>query len=139
MARRLSTQPETGWTLTTSGYMGCLFAVVSGTSQLNQGETSHNWEILNWGNGTNTSDIGYKYAAVFAEAEIPSETQTGISTPELPREGLEIRNGKFVLSGSGRAVEVFSINGRRVVATSLNRLHGIYIVRDGSHTYKVYF
>lgn len=88
---------------------------------------------------TNTSDIGCKYAAVFAEAEIPSETQTGISTPELPREGLEIRNGKFVLSGSGRAVEVFSINGRRVVATSLNRLHGIYIVRDGSHTYKVYF
>lgn len=135
-----TTQPATGWTLTTSGKMGCLFAVTNGTSQLNQSETSNNWMILNWGNGTNTSDAGCKYAAVFAEAEVSSDNQTGIGhTPELRPDELAIRNGQFVLSGSGRVVELFSINGRRVVATSLNRLHGVYIVRDGKRTGKVYF
>ena len=134
------TQPATGWTLITSGKMGCLFAVVNGTSQLNQSETSHNWNILNWGDGTNTSDVGCKYAAVFAEAEAPQDNQTGIGDLlELRPDELTIRDGRFVLSGSGRAVEVFSINGRRVAATSLSRLHGVYIIRDGQRTCKVYF
>lgn len=134
-----ATQPTTGWTLTTSGQMSCLFAVTNGTSQLNQSETSNNWRILNWGNGTNTSDAGCKYAAVFAAASSETVTPTAITTPELQRGELEVRNGKFILSGSGRNVEVFAINGRRVVPTSLNRLHGVYIVRDGERTWKISF
>lgn len=133
-----ATQPATGWTLTTSGKMNCLFAVTNGDSQLNQSESSHSWRVLNWGDGTNTSDVGCRYAAVFAEAEAPS-TQTAIGTLELEREELTIQDGRFVLSASGRKVDVFSISGRRVVPTSLNRLHGVYIVRDGAQTWKVYF
>ncbi len=133
------TQPTTGWTLNTSGLMNCLFTVVSGNSQLNQGETSNNWRILNWGNGTNTSDVGCRYAAVFADAGVSGETETSVAIPEISPSELAIHNGKFVNSVSRQAVDVYSINGRRVVATSLSRLHDVYIVRDGAQTYKVRF
>ena len=132
-------QPATGWTLTTSGKMNCLFAVVNGTSQLNQGETSNSWRVLNWGNGTNTSDVGCRYAAVFATATA-GESATGIAaTPLMPSTQLSIQQGQFINSLTGRPVEVFAINGKRIVATSLSRLHGIYIIKDGTQTYKVSF
>ncbi|MBP3227731.1 MAG: sulfatase-like hydrolase/transferase [Bacteroidaceae bacterium] len=131
-------QPATGWTLTTNGIMNCLFAVVSGTAQLNQGEVSNSWNILNWGSGTNTSDVGCRYAVAFADAEVavPNDP-TGLDAVELPADSLAVVDGAFVLGGSGRRVELYTVGGRRVAPTSLSRLGGIYIVKDGERTMKV--
>ena len=131
--------PETGWKLNTSGLMSCLFTVVNGESQVNQGLADRNWYVLNWGNGTNTTDAGCRYAVVMAGAEINPNKPVGISIPQLSGDNLEVRNGNFVLSNSGRTVEVYTINGKRVPAISRSRLHGIYLIRDGKNTLKVVF
>ena len=54
-----ATKPADGWTFGASDTDG-LFVVKSGTNQLNQQNVS-NFNILNWGNGTNTTDDGCKY------------------------------------------------------------------------------
>ena len=134
-----ATPPSTGWKVVTNGKMKCLFAVVNGTSQLNQGISDRNWYVLNWGNGTNTTDAGCRYAVVMADAGLNPDIAEGITLPELKADRIEVRNGSFVLSGSGRAVEVFTVAGRRVAPISRSRLNGIYIVRDGKKSMKVVF
>lgn len=53
-------EPAVGWTFgpaANSNY----FTITSGTNQFNQGEVSNSWRILNWGGGTNTTDIGCQF------------------------------------------------------------------------------
>ena len=117
--------------------MNCLFAVVSGHAQLNQAEQSNSWKILNWGDGTNTTDAGCRYAVVMADAEVSENIPDGIETVEIKADNLVVRDGKFILSDSGRPVDVFTIDGKRVPAISRSRMHGIYLIRDGRHTAKL--
>ncbi len=131
-----ATSPATGWKLTTSGMMSCLFAVVNGESQVNQALKDRNWIVVNWGNGTNTTDAGCRYAVVLADAET-KDIPDGIGDMEMQPEDIEVRDGNFVLSNSGRKVDVFTIDGKRVPAISRSRLHGIYLIIDGKKTQKV--
>lgn len=137
--RTSATQPDAGWTLTTNGMMSSLFAVVSGNSQMNQAENTNNWRILDWGDGTNTTDVGCRYSIVMAEAEVQNDTHSGISTPTLERDFLSVENGQFVMAQSHRPVKVYSISGRRVPVQTFKRLRGTYIVVDGKRSYKVQF
>lgn len=129
--------PSTGWKLTTSGQMSCLFAVVNGNSQINQALASRNWMVVNWGDGTNTTDAGCRYAVVIADAEVSENIPDGIETVEIKADNLVVRDGKFILSDSGRPVDVFTIDGKRVTAISRSRMHGIYLIRDRRHTAKL--
>lgn len=60
-----ATRPSAGWTLKGCAKAGA-FIVTSGSAQLNQ---SNQDNVLNWGSGTNTSDVGCQY--IIEEAEIP--------------------------------------------------------------------
>ena len=130
-----ATSPATGWKLNTSGMMNCLFTVVNGESQVNQALKDRNWIVVNWGNGTNTTDAGCRFAVVLADVEA-KDIPDGIGVMEAKPESIEVRDGSFVLSDSGRKVDVFTIDGKRVPAISRSRLHGILLIRDGKNTLK---
>ena len=132
-----ATSPSNGWTLTTNGNMSCLYAVVSGKAQLNQAEQSNNWKILNWGDGTNTTDVGCRYAVHLADAE--STTISGIDLPETNADEIVVRDNHFVNRISGKTVEIFTVGGRRVPAETGHRLRGVYILCDAGKTSKVIY
>ena len=129
-----ATPPATGWNLLTDGIMGCLFAVVNGTSQVNQGAASRNWMVLNWGDGTNTTDAGCRYAVVLSDAE--AKVQDGISYPELTKNDISARQDRFVLRDTGETVMLYNISGvRQTPATCPMR--GLFVAVVGDRTYKV--
>ena len=132
-----ATAPQTGWTLTSNGKMNSLFAIANGTSQLNQAESSNNWNILNWGNGTNTTDTGCLYAAVFVEAEVTTDDLTALTFPTLEASDIMFVDVQYMLGD--KAVRIYSIDGHIVVPTSKSQLRGIYIVKNDTQTFKVQF
>lgn len=133
-----ATSPSKGWTLTTDGNMSCLYAAVNGNSQMNQAETSNNWKVLNWGNGTNTTDVGCRYAIHMVDAEVKNDP-TGIDLPEVGFKDIEVRDSQFFNATSGSTVNLFTVDGRRVAAQTGNRLRGIYILCDAGRTCKVVY
>ena len=118
--------------------MSCLYAVVNGNSQMNQAETSNNWKVLNWGDGTNTTDVGCRYAIHMVDAEVKNDP-TGIDLPEVGFKDIEVRDSQFFNAVSGSAVNLFTVDGRRVAAQTGNRLRGIYILCDAGRTCKVVY
>ena len=59
-------QPSRGWTLQegeTEGYL----IITSGTTQMNQTNPGLNYQVYNWGSGTNTSDTGCQFAIRMAD------------------------------------------------------------------------
>lgn len=59
-------QPSRGWTLQegeTEGYL----IITSGTTQMNQTNPGLNYQVYNWGSGTNTSDMGCQFAIRMAD------------------------------------------------------------------------
>lgn len=55
-----STAPANGWELKISDNNKA-WTIVNGSSQFNTTTSAHNFQIFNWGNGTNTSDLGCQY------------------------------------------------------------------------------
>lgn len=126
--------PATGWSLTTNGIMGCLFAVVNGNSQVNQGDNSRNWMILNWGNGTNTTDAGCRYAAVLAEAE--TNLPDGLAVPVIERQDIVAEKERFVLRSTGETIYLYDVSGIRQTPSTCP-MRGIFIATVGNRTFKV--
>ena len=128
------TQPATGWSLTSSGKMSCLFAVTNGDSQMNQGGTARNYNILNWGNGTNTTDAGCLFACIMVDTSVG--VADGIAPIELDPSQLQVVDGEFSLPGAHGAVSVYDITGKRLTPRSLPK-HGIIIVIADGKSYKI--
>lgn len=102
-------EPAAGWTFgaaKTSGY----YIITSGSVQFNQSETSNNWKIINWGDGTNTTDIGCQF-------RFTDVTDTVIEFSGLP----------FVPADQRRPDTYYDMMGRPVA----NPGHGIFIAPDG--------
>lgn len=102
-------EPEQGWTFspaTTSGY----YTITCGTMQFNQSETSNNWKIINWGGGTNTSDIGCQFRF------------TDVTDLVTRFSGLESVSADQPSNGT-----YYDMLGRPVA----NPSHGIFIAPDG--------
>lgn len=128
-------RPAEGWVLKTNGIMNCLFSVTCGTSQMNQSEKSRNYQILNWGNGTNTTDVGCLYAAVLTDATVEGIVE-GIETVKTDPSKLEVKNGRFVWNGNDKDVELYEITGKRCSQGKMPT-EGIYIVRSGKKAWKI--
>ena len=58
--KTVATAPSTGWKVQASDEPGYVI-VTSGTAQFNQTKSSQNYQLYNWGNGTNTTDTGCKF------------------------------------------------------------------------------
>ncbi len=63
-----ATAPDNGWELKPGDESG-LYIVVSGSAQFNQTQESLGWKLYNWGNGTNTNDLGCQLAVQEAVGE----------------------------------------------------------------------
>lgn len=104
-----STEPDAGWELKLADTG--LFAITSGTSQLNQTNAGLKWVVYNWGSGTNLTDTGCRYRIELAETvehsairEIESDDAPaliydlqGRRVPTPARPGLYIRRGQKTL------------------------------------------
>ena len=125
-----STPPAAGWKLTTNGIMGCLYAICNGTSELNQSGSGRNYLVLNWGNGTNTTDVGCLYSLVPADAEAMTE---GIATVETS-EGFDgfscndSADGKSLCFAGAPVSALYDLAGHRL-PLSRQPLPGIYVVK----------
>jgi len=107
-------QPSQGWTITTNGMMSSLYAIVSNTAQFNQTVKDRGYLILNWGDGTNTSDPGCQYAANLYEIELP-EGETAIRSIEKPSNArLTVKNGHFNLEGHIGIPQVYDLTGKQL-------------------------
>ncbi|MCI6104077.1 MAG: arylsulfatase [Bacteroidales bacterium] len=119
-----SIPPAAGWTLTTSGIMGCLYAISNGTSELNQAGSARNYMVLNWGNGTNVTDAGCLYAIVPAAAE---PNPDGIVTPWLPEGEQQGGNG----TDGAPISALYNLAGQRLSPTR-QPAPGCYVVKTPS-------
>ncbi|MDE7388204.1 MAG: sulfatase-like hydrolase/transferase [Muribaculaceae bacterium] len=102
-----------GWTFKaakTSGY----YIITSGKLQFNQSETSNGWKIINWGDGTNTSDIGCQFrftdvsdaVAQFTDlVDITApDTRSGVYHDLLGRPVANPGHGIFIAPGGRKVI-----------------------------------
>ena len=105
--RTVADEPSAGWSISPAATLG-YYIITSGTAQFNQtNNASLNWNVYNWGNGTNTTDTGCQY--LFALAEKEEQTPSGIASTAF---------------GQPKQTTVYDIAGRRVA----NPGKGVYIV-----------
>lgn len=130
-----ATPPATGWTMNTSGIMRCLFSVTNGTSQFNQSVNAPNYFVLNWGDGTNTTDAGCLYAAMLVTAT--AEPSTGIHETIIEGSELIVKDGRLCLKNSDEPVVLYDLTGKRLSAKQLPKQPGIYIATVGQRSFKV--
>ena len=101
------TEPEAGWTLlpaSTEGY----YAIVSGNAQINQTKSNQQYQLFNWGGGTNTADTGCQFCFTLVERE------------ELIPEGLH-----GIGISSTQPAAYYDLSGRRVARPA----QGVYITQ----------
>lgn len=110
------TRPSTGWKITTNGIMNCLYVFANGTSEFNQSVNGPNYPVLNWGDGTNTTDVGCRYAAELCDVEItaPATGIASVQTSAPSRQRLVAVGGKWQIAETGERPAVFSLSGRQV-------------------------
>ena len=105
--RTVADEPSAGWSISPAATLG-YYIITSGTAQFNQtNNASLNWNVYNWGNGTNTTDTGCQY--LFALAEKEEQVPSGIASTAF---------------GQPKQTTVYDIAGRRVA----NPGKGVYIV-----------
>lgn len=88
-------------------------ALGCGLSQINQGDKSRQYVVLDWGGGTNTSDAGCAYALFPVDGE--KVKPTGILSLPKDLHRVVVENGVFKLGTGGREVQLYDL---RVVASN---------------------
>lgn len=78
-----------GWTLRFIN-SGSYFIVVCGENQLNQTSSTHNYQIFNWGSGSNSTDGGCLFKFEQVDYESNSALSSAISNARSVRNGLAI-------------------------------------------------
>ncbi len=99
-----------GWTFgaaQTSGY----YTITCGTMQFNQSQEANGWKIINWGDGTNTSDVGCQFRFTDVTNEV-SQFYTGLA---------------YVPAAETMSNTYYDMLGRPVA----NPGHGVFIAPDG--------
>lgn len=104
-----ATEPEYGWTLTP--VTAKTYTITCGAIQFNQSETANNFRILNWGNGTNTTDKGCTFSFMDITDLLNEVTGVELVNPDMNR-----TDGLY-----------HDMLGRPVA----NPGHGIFIAPDG--------
>ena len=109
--RTVATSPTKGWTLKAAATLGYLI-VTSGSVQLNQTNPGLNYQVYNWGSGTNTTDTGCQFAirqADFSDGiDDVGDRQRTTDYPlsvydlsgrrvDIPKTGIYIKDGRKVI------------------------------------------
>ena len=136
LALRASKQrPTRGWTFTGNSFSQNLMALGCGLSQINQGDKSRHYVVLDWGGGINTSDAGYAYALFPVDGE--KVKPTGILYLSKDQHRVVVENGVFKLDTGGREVQLFDLSGRRLQPGRLPQ-KGVFVIGT-PHGEKVVF
>ena len=109
--------------------------MTNGTSQFNQSVNAPNYFVLNWGDGTNTTDAGCLYAAMLVTAT--AEPSTGIHEAIIEGSELIVKDGCLCLKNSDEPVVLYDLTGKRLSAKQLPKQPGIYIATVGQRSFKV--
>lgn len=114
--KTIKSQPSRGWTPKSADEIGYMI-ITSNSSQWNQTNAGLNYQIYNWGDGTNISDTGCKFRfELIAMPENPEPVDPDVSICETDNCG-NTPNKIFSITGTG--------------LRSLNGAHpGVYII-DG--------
>ena len=110
-------------------------ALGCGLSQINQGDKSRQYVVLDWGGGTNTSDAGCAYALFPVDSE--KVKPTGILSLPKDQHRVVVENGVFKLGTGGREVQLYDLSGRRVQPGRLPQ-KGVFVIGT-PHGEKVVF
>ncbi len=100
-------EPSKGWTLKPAKQSG-IYTICSSTVQLNQGETGNNFKLLNWGSGTNTTDIGCQFAIVPIGAD--GSVDEDLPAPLLTLTDIELDGNKPYRVPDADAAPVLAAN-----------------------------
>ncbi len=100
-------------------------ALGCGLSQINQGDKSKQYVVLDWGGGTNTSDAGCAYALFPVDGEMVKTT--GILSLPKDLHRVVVENGVFKLGIGGREVQLYDLSGRRVQPGRLPQ-KGVFVI-----------
>ena len=100
-------------------------ALGCGLSQINQGDKSRQYVVLDWGGGINTSDAGCAYALFPVDGE--KVKPTGILSLPRDQHRVVVENGVFKLSSCGREVQLYDLSGRRLQPGRLPQ-KGVFVI-----------
>lgn len=110
-------------------------ALGCGLSQINQGDKSRQYVVLDWGGGSNTGDAGCAYA-LFPVGDEKMKT-TGILSLPRDQHRVVVENGVFKSGTGGREVQLFDLSGRRLQPGRLPQ-KGVFVIGT-PHGEKVVF
>lgn len=128
-------RPTRGWTFTGNSFSQNLMALGCGLSQINQGDKSRQYVVLDWGGGSNTSDAGCAYALFPVDGE--KVKPTGILSLPKDQHRVVVENGVFKLGTGGREVQLYDLSGRRLQPSRLPQ-KGVFVIGT-PHGEKVVF
>ena len=115
--KTMKTQPSRGWTPKAADELGYMIITANNGAQWNQTNASLNYQVYNWGDGTNTSDTGCKFRfELVAMPENPNPVD-----PDEP----EVSISEIEISGNPQAI--YSLTGERLRSLS-GVCPGIYII-----------
>lgn len=110
-------------------------ALGCGLSQINQGDKSKQYVVLDWGGDTNTSDAGCAYALFPVDDE--KMKPTGILSLPKDQHRVVVENGVVKLGTGGREVQLYNLSGRRLQPGRLPQ-KGVFVIGT-PHGEKVMF
>ena len=100
-------------------------ALGCGLSQINQGDKSKQYVVLDWGGSTNTSDAGCTYALFPVDGE--KVKPTGILSLPKNQHRVVVENDVFKLGTGGCEVQLYDLSGRRVQPGRLPQ-KGVFVI-----------
>lgn len=114
--------PASGWQLKPSAQDGALI-IVNGSVQFNTTTSAHDFEVYNWGSGTNTTDTGCQY--YFAEVEpitppAPVEPGEDSSNPVLTLTDVDLTSAPFRIPDA-QAAPILAHNGDQTLAIEFTK------------------
>ncbi len=77
----VSEKPSTGWNINAITDMSDLYTIVQGSNQFNQTESSHSYQVFNWGSGSTTTDSGCQYR--FEEVDLTDLSDLTLSSASV--------------------------------------------------------
>ncbi len=80
--KTMKSQPSRGWTPKASDELGYMIITAANGAQWNQTNSSLNYQIYNWGDGTNISDTGCKFRFELIALPDPDDPESAIGEIE---------------------------------------------------------
>lgn len=116
--KTLKSQPSRGWTPKAADELGYMIITATNGAQWNQTNASLNYQIYNWGDGTNISDTGCKFRfELISLPKDPDDPELSISEIETSanRQAIFSLTGVALRSLSGARPGVYIVDGKKQI------------------------